>query len=51
MSEKLVISTLLPNKHDLLAIAMPYTNGFQKGPGQKHIRHALIPMHLAIVPL
>lgn len=51
MSEKLVISKLLPNTLDLLAKAEPCTNYFQKGPGQKHIQNALIPMHSSIVPL
>jgi hypothetical protein len=51
MSEKLVTSRLPPSKYDLLATAEPYTNGFQKDPGQKHIRNAQIPTHLTIVPL
>ena len=51
MSEKLVTSRLPPNTRDLLATTEPYTNDFRKGPGQKHIRNALIPMPLTIVPL
>ena len=51
MSEKLVTSKLPPSKRDLLAKAEPCTSYFQKDPGQKHIRNALIPMHSSIVPL
>jgi hypothetical protein len=49
MSEKLVTSELPPNTHDWLATAKPCTNNFLKGPGQKHMQHALIPMHSSIV--
>jgi hypothetical protein len=51
MSEELVTSKLPPNTRDLLAKVEPCTNDFQKGLGQKHIRNALIPRPLTIVPL
>jgi hypothetical protein len=51
MSEKLVISKLLPSRRDLLALAALCIDGFQMGLDQKHIQNALIPRQIAIVPL